>query len=90
MKKIFLLAAILFATHIGMAQTSTSKKVKTKNEAKVKGTKDEDGIDGRMKGPKGEVVYIGKRGGRYYLAPDGSKVYVVAKAKKDKSKKKRK
>lgn len=35
-----------------------------------------DNIDDRMKGPKGEKIYIGPRGGRYYLNGKGEKVHV--------------
>jgi hypothetical protein len=56
-------------------------KVKKKNKTEYK---DKDGIDGRMKGPEGQTVYIGQRGGRYYLNTNGEKVYIVKKAKKKK------
>jgi hypothetical protein len=86
MKKILIAAILLLSASVSYAQTATGKKPKHKKEHKDGGSKDKDGIDGRMKGPNGEAVYIGKRGGKYYLAPDGSKVYVVAKAKKEKKK----
>ena len=34
-----------------------------------------DDVDDRMKGPKGEKIYIGPNGGRYYLK-EGKKIYV--------------
>ncbi len=34
-----------------------------------------DNIDNRMKGPNGEVIYMGAQGGRYYMK-NGKKVYV--------------
>jgi hypothetical protein len=54
-------------TKVGMTQT-TKKPANTQRDA--------DGIDGRMKGPNGQVVYIGEKGGRYYYANSGQKVYV--------------
>lgn len=42
-----------------------------------------DNVDDRMKGPKGEKVYIGPNGGRYYLK-NGKKVYVDYKGNKKK------
>lgn len=44
-----------------------------------------DNIDDRMKGPNGEKIYIGEKGGRYYLK-DGKKVYVPYKGNKKKKK----
>jgi hypothetical protein len=51
----------------GLAQTP-KKSNKTQRDA--------DGIDGRMKGPNGQIVYIGEKGGRYYYANSGQKVYM--------------
>ncbi|HNB82379.1 MAG TPA: hypothetical protein PLP14_09795, partial [Chitinophagaceae bacterium] len=41
-----------------------------------------DRIDHRMKGPKGEKIYIGSRGGRYYLDASGKRNYVEYKGNK--------
>ncbi len=59
----------------GAGKTSTAKKVTT--------TRYNDNIDDRMKGPDGEVVYIGTQGGRYYMK-NGKKVYVEYKGNKKK------
>lgn len=48
-----------------------------------------DNVDDRMKGPNGEKIYIGEKGGRYYLK-DGKKVYVPYKGSKYKKNKQKK
>ncbi|HEY8397485.1 MAG TPA: hypothetical protein VIK80_06060 [Flavihumibacter sp.] len=48
-----------------------------------------DNVDDRMKGPNGEKIYIGERGGRYYIK-DGKKVYVPYKGSKYKKNKEKK
>jgi Ni/Co efflux regulator RcnB len=56
-------------------KNNTNKGHKKGNQSgKLKGGG--DGIDDRMKGPNGEAVMIGKKGGRYYLSPTGEKVYL--------------
>ncbi len=83
MKNLFLSIGIALLSATAIAQTPTAttppktgKVVKTVTKAKPSKSKDADGIDGRMKGPNGEAVYIGEKGGRYYLNAAGNKVYV--------------
>jgi hypothetical protein len=82
MKKI-IIALIAFVT-VSTLQAMAQGKQKAK-PAPTK-SRDEDGIDGRMKGPNGEVVYIGDKGGRYYKNASGNKVYVPLGGKGLKSK----
>jgi hypothetical protein len=82
MKKIIL--ALIAISTISITQGSAQGKQKAK-PAQTK-SRDEDGIDGRMKGPNGEVVYIGDKGGRYYMSAAGNKVYVPLAGKGLKSK----
>ena len=81
MKQLFSFLLLLSVSIIN-AQTknsdTTTKKTKT-----VTTTKYTDNVDDRMKGPKGEKIYIGPNGGRYYLK-DGKKVYVEYKGNKKK------
>jgi hypothetical protein len=61
------------------AQKKGGKKGDKKGPKKDKSDKPKgggDGIDNRMKGPNGEPVIIGKKGGRYYMSPTGEKVYL--------------
>lgn len=69
-----LLIAFIFLVSSGLcfAQKKSTATTKTKI---VKKDKYHDNIDNRMKGPKGEVIYIGTSGGRYYMK-NGKKVYV--------------
>jgi len=39
-------------------------------------TKTGDKIDHSMKGPKGETVYTGSKGGKYYLSKSDAKIYL--------------
>jgi hypothetical protein len=73
MKKILIASALLLFTAVSFAQ----KKHPNRKLVKVKTTLDKyhDNIDNCMKGPNGEVIYIGPNGGRYYLK-NGKKVYV--------------
>ena len=81
MKQLFTCLLLLSCGLIN-AQTknsdTTTKKTKTFTT-----TKYTDNVDDRMKGPKGEKIYIGPNGGRYYLK-DGKKVYVEYKGNKKK------
>lgn len=81
MYKIFL--PLLLSFFLVQAPVSAQKK-STKSSTAVKKKRDADGIDGRMKGPNGEVVYIGERGGRYYFNA-GKKVYLPYNGNKNKS-----
>ncbi len=62
--------------------TSFAQKGHSKRQHKIKAAlaKYHDNIDNRMKGPNGEAVYIGAKGGRYYMK-NGKKVYVEYKGK---------
>jgi hypothetical protein len=66
---LFLLTLLGFTSSTQSIVLAQSKQNKTSN-------KDRDGIDGRMKGPHGEIVYIGPSGGRYYINASGNKVYI--------------
>ena len=85
MKK-FLLLPFALCSIVLFAQKATPKtKVKKVVAARVPSdsipvppkptTKYTDNVDDRMKGPKGEKIYIGPNGGRYYLNGD-KKIYV--------------
>lgn len=58
------------------AATKTVATTKATTTAVTTTDKYKDNVDDRMKGPKGEKVYIGPNGGRYYLSAAGNKVYV--------------
>jgi maltose-binding protein MalE len=73
MKKV--VVALIAIISLSAVQVSAQSKQKSKKAPQSK-SRDEDGIDGRMKGPNGEVVYIGEKGGRYYKNASGNKVYV--------------
>jgi hypothetical protein len=89
MKKIITLSIALFALYTANAHTAKKKEVKaTATKSATTKSKDADGIDGRMKGPKGEAVMIGEKGGRYYINDAGNKVYVEYKGNNNKSAKK--
>lgn len=79
MKRILL--PLLFITVASVTPVHTSaqeKKPAAKSEKKYS-----DNVDDRMKGPHGEKIYIGEKGGRYYLT-GGKKVYVEYKGNKKK------
>ncbi len=80
MKKLLLPFAFMFVTTIVTAQTTTQKKPATTKAV----SKYNDNVDDRMKGPNGEKVFIGDKGGRYYMK-NGKKVYVEHKTKKKKA-----
>ncbi len=82
MKRIFCIALFL------LALVNINAQVKQKSKKVTSSSKDADGIDGRMKGPNGEVIYIGEKGGRYYMGPSGAKVYMEYKGNKNKQTKK--
>ncbi len=82
MKKIIIALAICLATTYNNAYAQQIKKATKKATTTASTSKDKDGVDGRMKGPNGEVVYIGEKGGRYYVNTAGNKVYVALKKKK--------
>lgn len=78
MKKLLIIAsfALVCATSFGQPK----KVVKAAADTAKKATdKYHDNVDDRMKGPKGEKVFIGPSGGRYYLTAAGNKVYVPLK-----------
>lgn len=79
MKKILIASALVIFTAAAFAQ----KKHHNRKPVKVVKALDKyhDNIDNRMKGPKGEVIYIGANGGRYYFK-NGRKVYVKYKGNK--------
>ncbi len=72
MKNIMIALVLMLVTSICFAQ-----KKQTVRQQKMKSAmaKYHDNIDNRMKGPNGEVIYIGTQGGRYYIK-NGKKVYV--------------
>lgn len=77
-KLITVLILLLF-----IASSFAQRRHINKREAKIKSAlnKYNDNIDNRMKGPKGEVVYIGPNDGRYYMK-NGKKIYVEYKGNK--------
>lgn len=79
MKSLLIALSFLACTGISYGQ----KKAATKAKPKIAVDKYHDNIDNRMKGPNGEVVYIGSEGGRYYLR-NHKKVYVEYKGNKKK------
>jgi hypothetical protein len=83
MYKILLALSLVCLFHADAAAQS-----KPKPKAISSASKDKDGIDGRMKGPNGEVVYIGEKGGRYYINGSGKKVYLPYEGNKNKALKK--
>ncbi len=74
MKKLLIASLLLLFAMSSIAQRRHT--IKRQQKVKVALTKYNDNIDNRMKGPKGEVIYIGPNGGRYYLK-NGKKIYVV-------------
>jgi len=85
MKKVLLLFALACTVAIMNAQTKPVAKKDTSSKQKAPTTTDKskDNVDDRMKGPNGEKIYIGEKGGRYYLK-NGKKVYVEYKGNKKK------
>lgn len=86
MKNLFLLLMIVFAVVNSNAQTKPTTTKQPASQQKGSTTdKSKDNIDDRMKGPNGEKIYIGEKGGRYYLK-NGKKIYVAYKGTKKKTK----
>ena len=78
MKNVFVAFVLLLITAISFAQVKHPNVRQRKIKAAL--AKYHDKIDDRMKGPNGEVIYIGSNGGRYYMK-NGKKVYVEYKGK---------
>ena len=77
MKKLLLAATVLLIGTLSFGQVKHPvKKIEKKMD------KYHDNIDNRMKGPNGEVVFIGPNGGRYYINAKGVRVYVYRGKKK--------
>jgi hypothetical protein len=82
MKKIIVLMMItLFALSINMlAQDKTKKEKKTTTEQSQVKSNDKpaqaDKVVAGKKGPNGEAVYQGTKGGQYYMNKNGNKVYL--------------
>ena len=72
MKKIVVLLSVLFVSMLTLFMGSNNKNKKNH----LLGT-----VDQEMVGPKGEEIFIGVNGGRYFLK-DGKKIYVGYKGKK--------
>jgi hypothetical protein len=85
MKKTTIVLLAICAMHTSTLLAQTKKPAEKK--ASTTKSKDADGIDGRMKGPKGEKVMIGEKGGRYYINEAGNKVYVEYKGNTKEGKK---
>ncbi len=87
---IFLFSFIGISTT--QAQTNAKKQHSTNGHKAHKKNKSHkkpgggDGIDNRMRGPKGEAVVIGKNGGRFYINESGNKVYIKKGANNGKKK----
>lgn len=79
MKKLLIVFALVIFTATTFAQRRHLNRKQEK--VKVALNKYNDNIDNRMKGPNGEVIYIGPNGGRYYMK-NGNKVYVEYKGNK--------
>lgn len=59
------------------AETKSTKQETKDNKKPADGrTKTGDKIDHSMKGPNGETIYTGERGGKYYLDKSGNKKYI--------------
>lgn len=79
MKKLLIAFALVLFTVTSFAQRRHLNRKPEK--IKVALNKYNDNIDNRMKGPNGEVIYIGPNGGRYYMK-NGKKIYVEYKGNK--------
>jgi hypothetical protein len=74
MKKLVVLLSVLFVSMFTLFMGGGNKN--------KKGNKSREGnIDEEMVGPKGEEIFVGANGGRYFLK-DGKKIYVGYKGKK--------
>ncbi|MES2646851.1 MAG: hypothetical protein V4717_08260 [Bacteroidota bacterium] len=78
--KHFFSVLLLLALTLASGAQSSNKPAPPKQKMAVKYI---DNVDDRMKGPKGEKVFIGPNSGRYYLK-NGKKIYVEYKGKKKK------
>jgi colicin import membrane protein len=59
------------------AATTTTQSTTTKSSSKASTTtKNTDKVNPALKGPNGEVVYTGSRGGNYYINKSGAKTYL--------------
>jgi hypothetical protein len=86
MKRLLLLLMFVMAlAHMNAQTKPTAKKQPTPQQKSTTTDKSKDNVDDRMKGPKGEKIYIGEKGGRYYLK-NGKKIYVEYKGTKKKAK----
>ncbi len=86
MKRLLLLLMFVMAlAHMNAQTKPTAKKQPTTQQKSTTTDKSKDNVDDRMKGPKGEKIYIGEKGGRYYLK-NGKKIYVAYKGNKKKAK----
>ena len=75
MKRLAILLSLLFVSFIALMLGSKSK-------PRVKISHDHEGeLDENMTGPKGEDIFIGAGGGRYFMKDD-RKIYVGYKTKK--------
>jgi hypothetical protein len=74
MQKIVLLVFIFLSLFVQINAQSQKLPAKKSLKKELKGGG--DGIDNRMKGPDGQAVYIGDKGGRYYFSKTGTKVYL--------------
>lgn len=57
------------------AQNNTQVKAAPQKQLQAAEVK-QDKVDPTTKGPKGEVVFIGPKGGKYYMAANNRKVYI--------------
>jgi hypothetical protein len=77
MKKLVVLLSVLFVSMFTLFMGGGNKN--------KKGNKNSEGtLDEEMVGPRGEEIFVGANGGRYYLK-DGKKIYVGYKGKKQHS-----
>ena len=74
---------VAFALMLFISSSFAQRRLPNKRQQKVNSAinKYTDNIDNRMKGPKGEIIYIGQNGGRYYLK-NKKKIYVEFKGNK--------
>jgi outer membrane lipoprotein-sorting protein len=79
MKKLMIAFVLLLTVFSSFAQRRHGDRRQQKIKTAL--TKYNDNIDNRMKGPKGEVIYIGQNGGRYYVK-NGKRIYVEYKGNK--------
>jgi hypothetical protein len=80
MKVIKTIAALCVATFISFnisaqaAATPAAKPAATQTKPVAPATTDK--VNDKLKGPKGETVYTGSKGGNYYILPSGNKKYL--------------